>query len=60
MILREYQVADLPVIHAINEAAYPAVGTETIDDLGHIAAESIIALVAEVVVVEAEPDQPGS
>jgi predicted GNAT superfamily acetyltransferase len=48
VILREYQVADLPVIHAINEAAYPAVGTETIDDLGHIAAESIIALVAEV------------
>ena len=48
MILREYEVGDLPVIHAINEAAYPAVGTETIDDLAHIASESIIALVAEV------------
>jgi predicted GNAT superfamily acetyltransferase len=48
VIVREYRVGDLPVIHAINEAAYPAVGTETIDDLGHIASESIIALVAEV------------
>lgn len=48
MILREYRAADLPTIHAINEAAYPAVGTETIEDLGHIADESLIALVAEV------------
>ncbi len=47
MILRAYRADDLPTIHAINEAAYPAVGTETIDDLGHIGSESIIALVAE-------------
>jgi len=47
VILREYRADDLPTIHAINEAAYPAVGTETIEDLGHIASESIIALVAE-------------
>lgn len=45
--LREYRVDDLPAIHAINEAAYPAVGTETLADLGDIAAESVIALVAE-------------
>jgi predicted GNAT superfamily acetyltransferase len=45
--LREYRVDDLPAIHAINEAAYPAVGTETLDDLGDIAAESVIALVAD-------------
>jgi predicted GNAT superfamily acetyltransferase len=48
VILREYRADDLPTIHAINEAAYPAVGTETIEDLGHIAAESLIALVAEI------------
>jgi predicted GNAT superfamily acetyltransferase len=47
VILREYRSHDLPAIHALNEAAYPAVGAETIDDLGHIASESIIALVAE-------------
>jgi predicted GNAT superfamily acetyltransferase len=47
VILREYHADDLPTIHAINEAAYPAVGTETIEDLGHIGSESIIALIAE-------------
>jgi uncharacterized protein len=45
--LREYRPDDLPAIHAINEAAYPAVGAETPEDLGHIAAESLIALVAD-------------
>jgi uncharacterized protein len=45
--LREYRPDDLAAIHAINEAAYPAVGAETLDDLGHIAAESTIALVAD-------------
>lgn len=45
--LRAYHPDDLPAIHAINEAAYPAVGTETLEDLGAIADESIIALVAE-------------
>ncbi len=45
--LREYRPDDLAAIHAINEAAYPAVGAETLDDLGHIAAESVIALVAD-------------
>jgi predicted GNAT superfamily acetyltransferase len=48
MSLREYRSDDLPAIHVINEAAYPAVATETVDDLGQIAAESLIALVAEV------------
>jgi hypothetical protein len=48
--LREYHPDDLAAIHVINEAAYPAVGTETVDALGHIAGESLIALVAD------EPD----
>jgi predicted GNAT superfamily acetyltransferase len=47
MILREYHPDDLPAIHAINEANVPAVATETVDDLGQIADESMIALVAE-------------
>ena len=45
--LREYHPDDLPAIHLINEAAYPAVGTETIEALGHVADESVIALVAD-------------
>lgn len=46
MFIRPYRADDLTVIHRINEAAVPAVGTETVDDLGHIAAESVISLVA--------------
>lgn len=45
--LREYHPDDLHAIHVINEAAYPAVGTETFEALGHIASESVIALVAD-------------
>ena len=45
--IREYHPDDLAAIHVINEAAYPAVGTETIEALGHIADESVIALVAD-------------
>lgn len=45
--LRSYHSDDLAAVHAINEAAYPAVGTETLDDLGHIAGASMIALVAD-------------
>ena len=45
--LREYHPDDLAAIHVINEAAYPAVGTETVDALAHIAAQSLIALVAD-------------
>jgi uncharacterized protein len=45
--LRALRPDDLRSVHVINEAAYPAVGTETIDSLGHIADESLIALVAE-------------
>lgn len=44
--LREYRPDDLPAVHAINEAEVPAVGSETIEDLGHIGDESAIALVA--------------
>jgi uncharacterized protein len=46
MHLREYSPGDLAAVHAINQAEVPAVGSETIDDLGHIGAESVIALVA--------------
>lgn len=47
MLLRPYRVDDLPDVHAVNEAEVPAVGHETAEDLGHIAAQSVIALVAE-------------
>lgn len=47
LLLRPYRPDDLAAVHAINEAAYPAVGAETVEALGHIAAESLIALVAE-------------
>ncbi len=46
VVLREYTVDDLTAIHAINEAEVPAVGAEAPDVLGHIASESVIALVA--------------
>lgn len=47
MLLRTYHPDDLGAVHVINEAAYPAVATETIEDLGRIAEQSLIALVAE-------------
>lgn len=46
MNLREYRPDDLAAVHAINQAEVPAVGSETIDDLGHIGEKSAIALVA--------------
>lgn len=48
MLIRAYLPADLHAIHVINEAEVPAVGTETLADLGDIANESAIALVAEI------------
>ena len=45
---RDYRPDDLPTLHVINEASYPGVGTETLEGLGEIADESVIALVAEV------------
>jgi len=48
MRLRDYRPEDLSTLHVINEASYPGVGTETIGNLGHIADECVIALVAEV------------
>lgn len=47
MLLRPYRTEDLPHVHAINQAEVPAVAEETIDALGHIADESVIAIVAE-------------
>ena len=47
MLLRDYRPDDLPAIHAINQAAVPAVGDEAVEDLAHIAGQSIIAVVAE-------------
>lgn len=46
MELRPYGPADLVQVHAINQAEVPAVGDETAEALGHIADESVIALVA--------------
>jgi hypothetical protein len=48
MLFREYRPEDLEAIHRINQGEVPAVGTETIEDLGDIAERSMIALVAEV------------
>ena len=48
MSIREYRPDDLDVVHTINEAEVPAVGSVRADELAHIAAESSIALVAEV------------
>lgn len=47
MLLRPYRRDDLAAIHAINEDAVPAVGTETVDALAHIAHQSVVAIVAE-------------
>ena len=47
MLLRAYRSDDLPAVHAINQAAVPAVGDETVAGLEHIAGQSIIALVAD-------------
>lgn len=47
MLLRPYRADDLRPLHAINQAEVPAVGDETLDALGHIADQSVIAIVAE-------------
>lgn len=47
MLLREYRVEDLTVVHAVNQAEVPAVGEETPEALARIAELSTIALVAE-------------
>jgi uncharacterized protein len=47
MELRRYRPDDLPLAHAINQAEVPAVGDETLESLGHIVDESVIAVVAE-------------
>jgi hypothetical protein len=47
MSIRAYRPDDLEVVHTINEAEVPAVGSVRPDELAHIAAESSIALVAE-------------
>lgn len=44
--LREVLDGDLAAIHAINEAAVPAVGTVSVDQLVRIVDQSMIALVA--------------
>lgn len=48
MLLRPFDASDLVAVHAVNQAEVPAVGDETAEALAHIAAESLIALVAEV------------
>ena len=47
MLLREFVPDDLATVHTINEGEVPTVGSEPPDALAHIAAESTIALVAE-------------
>ena len=47
MLLRDFVPVDLDAVHAINEAEVPAVGSEPPEALARIAAQSAIALVAE-------------
>jgi predicted GNAT superfamily acetyltransferase len=44
--IREYHPDDLTDVHAINQGEVPRVGSETVEALAHIAAESILAPVA--------------
>ena len=46
MLIRGYDPDDLEIVHTINQAQVPAVGSETIEALGHIGKQSVIALVA--------------
>lgn len=48
MRLRPFRNDDLTAVHSINQAEVPAVGEETAEVLAHIAAESMIAVVAEI------------
>lgn len=48
MLVRTLTDDDLDTIHAINQAEVPAVGSETLADLTHIAHVSTIALAAEI------------
>jgi predicted GNAT superfamily acetyltransferase len=48
VLVRDLTDDDLATIHAINQAEVPAVGSETLTDLAHIAHVSTIALVAEI------------
>ena len=47
MLLRPFRPDDLAAVHAINDGEVPAVGANSRDELAHIAAQSVIALVAE-------------
>lgn len=44
--IRAFGPGDLAVVHAINQAEVPRVGSETLDALAHIAGESLLAPVA--------------
>ena len=44
--IREYHPDDLAEVHAINQGEVPRVGSERIEALAHIAAESVLAPVA--------------
>jgi uncharacterized protein len=47
-MIRDIRADDLPAIHAINEAATPAVGDASLEKLADITRECCIALVAEI------------
>lgn len=46
MLIRELTPADLPIVHAINEAEVPAVGSASLERIERIVGMSLIALVA--------------
>jgi predicted GNAT superfamily acetyltransferase len=48
VVIRAYRPDDLAAVHAINQAAVPAVGEETAEALAHIASQACVALTVEV------------
>jgi predicted GNAT superfamily acetyltransferase len=57
VVIRAYRPDDLAAVHAINQAAVPAVGEETAEALAHIASQSCVALTVE---VEEDNDPAGA
>ena len=48
LIVRPLEEADLPIVHALNQANVPEVGDATVDHLAWLVGESEVSLVAEV------------
>lgn len=59
VVIRAYRPGDLEAVHAINQAAVPAVGEETAEALEHVAGQCCVALTVEVSDIDdVESDAP--